>query len=304
MLNGTILTVLTIALSGYLFNYFSINKKYLFRQATGHHLLYKCLGYGLLFFVISVVLFGFTWQWTKQSSYIFDLIAIPFPDITQGQFNLASILLISVLLSISTAKIITVILMYLYRSRFKSKPRPESLSEKEWNKKLNSFYDLETYMQSTNNAFISHVIEVSINPHLILLTLNSRRCYVGYPYLVTTPDDHQESKELVIIPLLSGYRDESDLCLEITTEYTEVKELLGKEGSALTPEMLSEGSKKLVSYRITIPYDNVYSISSYKHSKYRDFKTKENIRRAEIQTARKNTNDKAWSLKEVFSCFR
>lgn len=301
MLNGTILTILIVALSGYLFNYFCITKKYLFRQATGHHLLYKCLGYGLLFLAISTLIFSYTWQWTKQSSLLFDLAAIPFPDVTQAQFNLASILVVSVLLSILMAKIKTHSLMFLYRSRFSDKPIPPSFTKKQWKEKLNHFYDLETYMQSTNNAYISHIIEACINPHLILLTLNSRRCYVGYPYSVTTPDGHQESKELVIIPLLSGYRDENDLCLEITTEYTEVKNLLEKEKNELNTQTLIEGNRKLASYKVTIPHENVYSISSYKHSKYRDFKNKENARRAEIKDARDPKDKNRWSLKSFFT---
>ncbi len=54
----------------------------------------------------------------------------------------------------------------------------------------------------------------------LLITLRSRKIYVGWP--VGTPDPTAERRTIRILPMLSGYRQESSLTVEFTTNYYEI----------------------------------------------------------------------------------
>ena len=57
---------------------------------------------------------------------------------------------------------------------------------------------------------------------LVLVTLRSRKVYVGWP--LYTPDPRRETKDFRLFPAASGYRDEQTLELKLTTQYSGVYE--------------------------------------------------------------------------------
>lgn len=291
-----------MALSGYIYTTTYIKQKYRAPKFHGHHLLYRSLFVGLQFFVVSTILFIVFWPLTSQSSVLFDNVAKAFPELTQVEFNLYSILFMSLALSLTIALILNWISFKSYFSRYETeikkrlksaKTRQERKQNKKKIKELRRQsdynYDLETYTKQTDNAYISHVIEAFQTPHFLLLSLENRRCYVCYPYETTTPNNHQESQELAFIPIMSGYRDDHDLCLELTTVYEDVKDILSKKKSEIdkSPEARKKDLEVISSFKITVPYNRIISISSFDHTKYHHFKLHENIRRSEIRTARK-----------------
>ena len=57
---------------------------------------------------------------------------------------------------------------------------------------------------------------------LVLITLASRKAYIGWP--VHTPDLRHETEDFRLLPAISGYRDEQTLELHQTTQYVTVYE--------------------------------------------------------------------------------
>ncbi|MDN7136940.1 hypothetical protein J6J34_01730 [Pseudidiomarina sp. 1ASP75-14] len=326
MISVTVLALLGMALSGYLFSSRFIFSKYRLSKYQGHHLLYKCLGIGLVVFGLSAALFALTWPFTSQSSLAFEFLARAFPEMTQSQFNLYSILLLGIIGADMFARLLNRVIFrsfYILYSDSKndatygstshsltinqqaSETDPALTNDRRGKpkrpllkKRSDYLLDLIVYKKCTDNGYITHVIDTFLSPSPLLLTLDTRRCYVCYPNEVKTPLDHQEDQELSIIPLCSGYRDDKDMCLELTTVYEDVLIELSR-----TPDeyrALSEVDRKkavavLESHKITISYQRVVSIASFDESKYLNFKVHENRRRKEIFSGRKVDEDERHS---------
>lgn len=62
--------------------------------------------------------------------------------------------------------------------------------------------------------------------HPIAITLSDRKVYIGYPAFISSSLFSPHGSDIHITPLISGYRDEKQLSLELTTPYTEVLEEL------------------------------------------------------------------------------
>ncbi|WP_274056323.1 hypothetical protein [Vibrio parahaemolyticus] len=69
-----------------------------------------------------------------------------------------------------------------------------------------------------NDHLDTFILEASATQQPILVTLSSRKCYVGICFGEAGFDDGG-SDHLSILPLLSGYRDKDTLSLEIKTNY-------------------------------------------------------------------------------------
>jgi len=297
LVKGTLLTLLAVALTGYFFNTTYIQQKYRIPKFQGHHLLYRSLLTGVSFFGLATVLFVVAWPLTQQASWLFTSAQKAFPNITQSDFNLVSILIIAFVLSLSAARLMNYLALRAYFSRYQQQGGDNitqhiRVSDAANNKQLRSysnyFYELDTYTKHTENAYITHVIQAFKEPHVLLLTLENRRCYVCLPCEFKAPRTHQESQELAIIPLLSGYRHEKDLCLELTTDYKDVRNILSKDRQEIneSQQQKEEDKRVLDSFKVTLPYDKIVSISSFDRARYRQFKEQENIRRLNIEKAR------------------
>jgi hypothetical protein len=130
LIKGTLLAILVIALSGYVFNITNIRSKYRIASVQGYHLLYRCLFTGILMFLFSSLLFSLLWPITSQYSFIYDIVVVSFPDITQGEFNLYSILAISLVLALTIAKIINIIIFRIFNFRYTYEGHEQELASR------------------------------------------------------------------------------------------------------------------------------------------------------------------------------
>lgn len=301
------LALLAIALSGYTFLSKFILTKYRIYKYQGHHLVYKCFSFGLAFLLLSACIFILFWPLTNNWSFMFSLSTVVSPNISQSEFNFYSILLMTLLLSYISAKISNKFLFFIYhfavntveaRKRtgkqvalYSAKLNDDAEKDTELfsREKTDQDFDLFAYHSSTDNKYISHILIALREPHMLMLTLGSGKCYVCIPYGFDTPRDNEEQKEVVIIPVASGYRHGDDHCFEITTYYSEVIKLLRQDKQQLTAEQLKQSKKTMSSYRLTIALSQIVSIASFDISKYLQFKESENSRRNEIKQGRGET---------------
>ncbi len=64
------------------------------------------------------------------------------------------------------------------------------------------------------------------NRTLVSVTMESRKVYIGWP--VYSPDLRHETNDFRLLPVLSGYRKEDNLSLELTTQYLNVYDQINK----------------------------------------------------------------------------
>lgn len=97
---------------------------------------------------------------------------------------------------------------------------------------------------------------------LISVTLESRKCYVGFAY-----KDHSDRKKmdsLALIPILSGYRDENTLELVVTRNYHDYyveNDIVDWEGPNLS----------ISDFRVVIPLSRVVQLSLFDIETYVKF---------------------------------
>lgn len=311
MIQGALLGVLIIALSGYIYNTTYIRRKFRVASFDSTHILYVSLFAGIIFLIISAIIFSLLWPYTSKSSEIFSFIAVPFPNITQTQFNYYSILLTSILLSFISSHALNIyhirgfVLFYQFaafnKRRKLARLKPDNEKPLKVRKEKANFFknfkqtcrrhfqlkafledklELIEYKTQNSDQFVSHLIESYMTPNPILISLNNRRCYVCLVHKFNIPNDHKTIQEVAIIPFYSGYRDKEDMCFEITTVYTEVLDIFTNKNKAENANVI------LNSYKITIPFSSIDSIANFQINRYRNFKTMENERRNEIYQSR------------------
>lgn len=97
----------------------------------------------------------------------------------------------------------------------------------------------------------------------VLVTLESRKCYVGF---ASCPDFEQRTVDYIqVLPLLSGYRDKDDLTLHVTTNY---EHYYRTQQSAISSVILED-------FRKLIPVSDIRSISLFDSDTHHRFKTAE-----------------------------
>ncbi|MCQ8848606.1 hypothetical protein NQT74_08450 [Alteromonas stellipolaris] len=307
MLPGTLLALLGITLAGYIFSSTFIHTKYRLAKFQGHHLLYKCLFVGGIFYLLSVILFYVSWPLTSKGSWLFEIVQTVFPQLNQRQFNVSIVILDTIVLAITAARLFNFLISIAVNFLINNAKKTESHNSSELainnstaksastqriktREETDKWYDINVYADCTDDNYIAHIMNCFLRPSLLLLTLESRRCYVCIPYEFKTPNDHQESQNITIIPVCTGYRDEADLCLELTTDYHEIINILKctkEDIDKLTPSKRKEKMNTIFNYRVTIPHGQIVSISSFDLAKYRSFKEAENKRRSDILVGRK-----------------
>ncbi|MFV0574010.1 MAG: hypothetical protein ACK5NC_01090 [Vibrio sp.] len=110
---------------------------------------------------------------------------------------------------------------------------------------------------------------VEIRP--VLVTLKSRKCYVGLA-LGDVGAMEDGCNSLLILPLLSGYRDKDDLSLEINTNY--YKHYLENEIGENSPNL------NLSHFQNVLPKSEVESLSFFDIDTFRAFKKEERQKKA------------------------
>ncbi|MBS6210188.1 MAG: hypothetical protein KH812_08865 [Proteus hauseri] len=118
-----------------------------------------------------------------------------------------------------------------------------------------------------NDPLESMLIEASVRSFPVILTLSSRKIYVGF---INCPRfEHGKAEYLQLLPLLSGYRDKEDLTVTITTNY---RRHYLDSGIA---NGMSDTRLSLSDFRTLIPKDEIEGISFFDPNTYSKFKEKE-----------------------------
>jgi len=309
LINLTLLFLMAVALSGYVYQITFVHSKYRVTKFQGHHLIYRVLLSGILFFIVSAVLYKATWWITSKGSFLYDFAEFIFPSVTQESFNITIVSINAILIAFFWGKIKNFFIYTAYNilKNYNSKsshgkgviPRDKvkrAVPNKLKRSKTDRDYDLEVFQTFTDSHKLAHIADFYLNPRLklFLLTLKSRKCYVCIPTVFKFSPDNPTAKELSFIPISTGYRHEEDLCLELTTDYIEVINILAED---LKPsEAFNEARKNahevLDSFKITVSYDEIYTIASFDLSKYLSFKKQENEKRVIIKKGRNEPIDK------------
>ncbi|MFG0453590.1 hypothetical protein [Shewanella sp. YQ_9] len=106
------------------------------------------------------------------------------------------------------------------------------------------------------------LIEVSLSKSLVLITLKSRKCYVGYSVGEIDHDniiDGSGRAYVEIIPLISGYRNEKNLSLDLDVSYADYY-----KKNSVTKEQLQR-------FMVLLPLSEIESFSKFDSGVYREF---------------------------------
>lgn len=282
MIKGTLLLLLSVSLAGYLFCINWLKFRYRIPRIQGHHLLYKSLVAGLVFFSFSVISFAVSWPITSKSSVLYDFSKFVFMDMTSSEFRLGVIALNSILIAWLTAHIFNWNIYRKYNKlvnqvhvdRGGSSEKITSRDDSDFRCKIAYYCDEERDEQLTT-AIKSIAFD---NPSPVLICLDTRKSYVGIVNEAKMLQDGDSVTGITIHPLCSGYRNEDDLCLEITTFYQECIELFemtAEEVQSLDPVEQYRLIEQLESYVISIAYSDIKTIGRFDLEKYEEFKKSE-----------------------------
>lgn len=212
-----LLLILPVLVSGFIVC--NKNPRYYFRlhRYHGQHLYLKSAYLGVIsliifsitallcnkFFPSSLSLFG----WTIPTNFVFITESLLRGVLTKNNENLTSH---SWFVIVFTGTILTAYLWCFFawiRLGFGYQSRERA--------KMNMMYDLLKDSPLDKLLFMA-----SIDKDLVLLTLQSRKVYVGYVTSLGEPNETEGmDQEITIIPQVSGYRIEDTLKVEFNTHY-------------------------------------------------------------------------------------
>ncbi|TKI03581.1 hypothetical protein [Martelella alba] len=129
-----------------------------------------------------------------------------------------------------------------------------------------------------DNALENLLMEASVRQFPVIITLKSRKFYVGF---IHCPAFEQGASEfLELLPLLSGYRDKDDLTIHVTTNYQKHYINTGiQQGIA---------SLDLSDFRTLVPKGEIEGISFFDTDTYSKFKEEEEKDKAESKSLSEN----------------
>ena len=282
-MQGGIFVLISVAIVGYVFLTNTLAYKFKVPKYQGHHLVYRALTTGLIFFVIAFfilwVLIIFFNELPVKLLLLVKSNGLPSLNLTNISFLLIMVISFAlVLIGISIYNRASIV-EYIEQEFGRHIPISSKLRKKA---------ELYWYLKSTESEFISHFMSTT-KIKTLLITLKNNRCYVAVPYEIIEPRGQADHNELSIIPLVSGYRDPSDMCLELTTDYDDVIDILTLSSSQYSQKSVEEKQRMkdiLVSYRVTFSLSELTILSTFDLSKYKHFKESEAARRSEIKNNR------------------
>ncbi len=107
--------------------------------------------------------------------------------------------------------------------------------------------------QLENFLFLALIKQLQVS-----VTLKNRKVYIGYVY--EDIDPKKERGYFTLFPILSGYRDQNKLTLEIVTDYKKVYEDLAEDP---TTSLGRENILNAYDLRICIRADKIVSVNIY-----------------------------------------
>lgn len=241
--------VAVILIAGYIFSSQHLTSRYHLNRTSGWHSYFYVATRGVLFSVISLIVCLIV-DYKNYTSDLLIYIDVHLNDIDSMFISLANIKigmwgLLTILVAYASG-VLSKFYYFIFESRKDSKLI-----------KLVSENNLELF-----------ILEATFRQFAIVLTLSSRKTYVG----LCLGDEltNGELEHIAIIPLLSGYRDKDDLSLNITTNYQKHfdNEDINDEGY---------GDELTINdFRFIIPKENVESFSFFDLDTYIKFKEIEN----------------------------
>lgn len=123
----------------------------------------------------------------------------------------------------------------------------------------------EMFREIAKHSAVESVLLESIESGLLLLvTLKSRKVYVGM--IDEARLDQLDTSTLVLIPLMSGYRDKDTLTFNVEHNYVDY---YINNGIDLTSEPLS-----VYQFRHVLPFEQIESFSLFNANTYESFKSR------------------------------
>lgn len=92
------------------------------------------------------------------------------------------------------------------------------------------------YIMNRYGSDLERFLYYSVRGRLFVsVTLDNRKVYIGWTGLtpLSGPSDKDGAKDFTLLPVLSGYRNQETLKLEITTDYTSAYEQIQRSGSQI-----------------------------------------------------------------------
>lgn len=282
------LSLAFLILSGYIFSINSLTIRYKLKRAEGWGAYFYVAMWGGLFSALSWVLCSLLsysdvlrdiYNW-MLSHHFFDkeLVARLFPLNTNHPTSSGNGTNTNSSLSFSDLKVlvwgVTSILLALLTARV-------LLPFCAWIRWGNDRKAFALASAVNDNHQEAMLIEASVRRYLLLITLGSRKFYVG---IVICPKfDNGKAEYLQIIPMLSGYRDKDTMVTHVTSNYKRLyveSGLMTPEGRLIEPPPVKEGEEpkprvQIQDFRTLICFDEIETISFFDSDTYNKFKDAE-----------------------------
>ena len=118
------------------------------------------------------------------------------------------------------------------------------------------------------NGILNFVEEANKRASFVMLTLNNRKVYIGWPQRLSDWKNPDPSKQyLYFLPLWSGFRDPDSLAMEITTDYTDAyRKFAGRDGPTVADDFRTE----LAELEIVVPVHEIVHAQPFSKNFYED----------------------------------
>lgn len=241
MIKPTVLLIFVLGIAGYLYLDCSHKHHFELRRSSGYHTFFKSTAYGLFFFAISSVIYLALFKLGTSLEVQFDLGAF----ILNEAFQLTSSRHNAALLDIS---LITLSLSFLYprikyfkklirerKRRLEFEYSEISHDSNLWSKTYKIFKAWKTEVRTIRQEYLQRAfVNDAESPEFsrlvgrswdyglpILFTMNDRKVYIGYVYEFAAKPN---VSDIMILPIMGGYRTDNELKFVKMTPYEEVVE--------------------------------------------------------------------------------
>jgi len=244
-------------LAGYLFIWYFRPLHFKIKSRSGHHLVFISAQYGVVLFLISILLL------TPFLGFPDDHIQSYFTWLNQPKLTAEDVKnwgqlfglpwLMPSLLSIGVGVGIAKVFNLFYRKLDDQELLYENL-QSDWNS-----LELKLYQSLKINE--NTLLQQGGDLHFSLLVLKSNKCYIGV--VMKTPKlsiVSGEKKYIEFLPFLSGYRNNDDKIMHITTNYAEkILNHIDENPIQKTTEEKTLNDDSLLKFIVVLPVDNIES---------------------------------------------
>ncbi|MBB1338217.1 hypothetical protein [Pseudoalteromonas sp. SR44-2] len=220
MIKPTVLLLFVLGISGYSILTHWHKTHFSLQRSSGYHTFFKSTLLGLIIFgltalvYLAIVMIGKHFQVTFDLGYWFLENAFLLKNIDTETVALFDISILTFLFSIILPRV-----YYLFKNR-------AGLLKDE-------------FLKDADSPDFSRLFGYSIKKGLpVLFTMSDRKVYIGYIYEAQAKVD---TSDVYILPVLSGYRSDTDLALIKVTPYEDVVSLINEQNKVDATNKLIEG---------------------------------------------------------------